>query len=237
VQQAVDYWTSPAMLDVLQGEEAYILINIGNEPWGNVGTAGWTSATIAAIQGMRAAGLTHTLVVDAPNWGQDWQFVMRDNAPQVAAADVLGNTLFSIHMYEVFGQASSVISYFDAFESMGLPLVVGEFGHFHNGQNVDEDTIMAEAQARGIGYIGWSWSGNSGGVEFLDHVNNFNPSSLTTWGQRLFLGPDGIVATAQRASVFDDGTPSPPPPPPSPGECDVRYEANDWGGHPGLPPA
>jgi len=40
--------------------------------------------------------------VDAPNWGQDWQGVMRANAQSVYAADTTGNLIFSIHMYSVF---------------------------------------------------------------------------------------------------------------------------------------
>jgi mannan endo-1,4-beta-mannosidase len=211
LDQAVTYWDS--IRSALIGQEAYVLINIGNEPIGNNDAGQWTTATVNAVQRMRSLGFTHTLVVDAPNWGQDWTNTMRDNAQTVWNADTLRNTLFSIHMYEVYGSASAITGYFDAFAQMNLPLVVGEFGHMHNGQNVDEDTIMAEAVSRGIGYIGWSYSGNSGGTEFLDMTNGFNPDSLTSWGQRIFNGPNGIAGTAQCATVFDcDGGPSDDPP-------------------------
>jgi mannan endo-1,4-beta-mannosidase len=215
-----EYWTDPAdnLLSVLQGEEEFVLINIANEPVGNNNAAQWVSQTTSAIQAMRTAGYRHTLVVDAPNWGQDWQFVMRDNATQIFNADPQDNILFSIHMYEVFGQAATITSYLNAFQTANLPLIVGEFGHMHNGQNVDEDTIMAEAQARGVGYIGWSYSGNSGGTEFLDMTVQFNPNSLTTWGQRIFNGANGIAATAQCATVFTNcgGGPGPVDPPAAP---------------------
>lgn len=205
INQVVDdYWSDPALVDVLAGEEAFVLINIANEPRGNNNASVWINETITAIQDMRAAGYDHTLVVDAPNWGQDWQFNMRDNAAQIAAADPQDNILFSIHMYEVFGQASTIVSYLSAFQQAGLPLMIGEFGHMHNGQNVDEDTIMAEAQARGIGWVAWSWSGNSGGAEFLDQVNNFDPNSFTQWGQRVFQGANGIGQTAECATVYPD---------------------------------
>jgi mannan endo-1,4-beta-mannosidase len=199
-----DYWTDPAdgLLNVLQGEEAFILINIANEPVGNNNAQQWVAQTTSAIQAMRAHGYDHTLVVDAPNWGQDWQFVMRDNATQIANADSQDNTLFSIHMYEVFGNASAITGYFNAFQQANLPLIVGEFGNAHNGQNVDEDTIMAEAQARGIGWLAWSYSGNTDGL--LDQAIGFNPNNLTAWGQRVFNGNNGIAATAQCASVFPD---------------------------------
>ncbi len=76
-----------------------------------------------------------------------------------------------------------------AFDDLGLPLVIGEFGLEHNGQNVDEATIMAQAQQRGNGYIGWSWSGNGGCCTFLDMVSNFG-TALTTWGQIVVNGPE-----------------------------------------------
>ena len=210
LDQAVDYWNS--IRSAVIGQEAYVLINIGNEPIGNNNPQQWTAATVDAVQRMRQLGFDHTLVVDAPNWGQDWTNTMRSNAMTVWNADPQRNTLFSIHMYEVYGTASAITSYFDAFEQMGLPLIVGEFGNAHNGQDVDEDTIMAEAQARGIGWLAWSYSGNSDGL--LDQTSNFDPNQLTAWGQRVFNGPNGIAATAQCASVFecDGGGPSDDPP-------------------------
>jgi mannan endo-1,4-beta-mannosidase len=88
LDQAVDYWID--IQSALNGQENYVLINIGNEPYGNSGYQAWTAATANAISRMRAAGFDHTLVVDAPNWGQDWSFTMRDTAAQVYAADPTG---------------------------------------------------------------------------------------------------------------------------------------------------
>ncbi|HEY1175400.1 MAG TPA: cellulase family glycosylhydrolase [Phytomonospora sp.] len=198
LDQAVTYWNS--IRDVLIGQEAYVLINIGNEPIGNTDPGQWTTATANAVARMRTLGFAHTLVVDAPSWGQDWANVMRDTAPTVWAADPQRNTLFSVHMYQVYGTASVITAYFDAFAQMGLPLIVGEFGHEHQGQNVDEDTIMAETQARGIGWMAWSYSGNS--EPYLDQTTGFDPSRLTTWGQRVFQGANGVSATSRCATVY-----------------------------------
>ncbi|WP_433015696.1 cellulase family glycosylhydrolase [Kribbella sp. CA-294648] len=198
LDQAVTYWNS--IRDVLIGQEAYVLINIGNEPIGNTNPAQWTTATANAVQRMRTLGFQHTLVVDAPNWGQDWSNTMRDNAQTVWNADTQRNTLFSVHMYQVYGTAASITSYFDAFAQAGLPLIVGEFGHEHQGENVDEDTIMAEAQTRGIGWLAWSYSGNT--EPYLDQTVAFDPTQLTTWGQRVFKGPNGVSETSRCATVF-----------------------------------
>ncbi|MCM0673957.1 cellulase family glycosylhydrolase [Micromonospora phytophila] len=236
LDRAVDYWLSIA--DVLAGQEKYVIVNIGNEPYGNQNYVSWATDTSNAIKRLRAAGLDHTIMVDAPNWGQDWSFTMRDNAASVFAADPDRNTVFSIHMYGVFDTAAEITDYLGRFRSAGLPIVVGEFGFNHSDGNPDEDTILSYSQANGIGWLGWSWSGNGGGVEYLDMATNFNPAALTTWGQRIFNGANGIRQTAKEATVFGGTPPTTPPPttpppttpPPSAG-CTATYAVvNQWQG-------
>ncbi|MBE1573483.1 cellulase family glycosylhydrolase [Amycolatopsis roodepoortensis] len=210
--QAVDYWLS--VRSALAGQEKYVIVNIGNEPYGNSGYQSWAPDTSAAVQRLRAAGFGHTLMVDAPNWGQDWTFTMRDNAAAVFESDPDRNTVFSIHMYGVFDTAAEITDYLGRFRAAGLPIVVGEFGHDHSDGNPDEDTILATAQAQGIGYLGWSWSGNGGGVEYLDMVTGFDPARLTGWGERIFNGANGIKATSREATVYGG---------PDPGACTVGY--------------
>ncbi|MFJ7114996.1 cellulase family glycosylhydrolase [Streptomyces albogriseolus] len=203
LSRAADYWIE--VRDALAGQEDYVIVNIGNEPHGNTDYTRWTADTKAAVQKLRAAGFGHTLMVDAPNWGQDWAFTMRDNAASVFAADPDANTVFSIHMYGVFDTAAEVSDYLGRFVAAKLPVVVGEFGHDHSDGNPDEDAILSVTRQLGIGYLGWSWSGNGGGVEYLDMVENFDPARTTSWGQRLFDGPDGIAATSEEAAVYRSG--------------------------------
>ncbi|GAB3180704.1 cellulase family glycosylhydrolase [Streptomyces incanus] len=204
LSRAADYWIS--VRSALTGQEDYVVVNIGNEPYGNTNYANWTADTKAAIQKLRNAGFDHTLMVDAPNWGQDWAFTMRDNAASVFAADPDANTVFSIHMYGVFDTAAEIGDYLGRFVTMRLPIVVGEFGHNHSDGDPDEDTILAVTQQLGLGYLGWSWSGNGGGVEYLDMVTNFDPNQLTSWGRRLFNGANGIAATSKEAKIYSSGS-------------------------------
>lgn len=203
LDQAVDYWIS--ISDALMGEEAYVIINIGNEPHGNGHAAStWVNDWSTAIQRMRNAGFTHTLMVDAANWGQDWEQIMLNNAQTVFNSDPLDNTIFSVHMYEVYPNDNAVNSYMSAFHSMGLHLLVGEFAADHFGSYVDAGAILARAEQYGFGYLGWSWSGNGSGLESLDIVTNFS-NNLSPWGELLFNSSNGITNTSQLATVYTDG--------------------------------
>lgn len=233
LDQAVNYWIS--LKSVLVGQENYVVINIGNEPIGNNNPSQWISATTAAIQKMRANGFQHLLMVDAPNWGQDWQFVMRDNAQTVLDSDTQHNTVLSIHMYSVFNTAASITSYLDAFQSKGWPLVIGEFGWQFDSTQVDDQTLMQQAVSRGIGYMGWSWQGNNDPI--LDMVANWDPAQLTTWGQRVFNGTNGIKANSKEATVYSGGTPTTAPPTTAPPTTAPPSTAPPTTAPPTTPPA
>jgi mannan endo-1,4-beta-mannosidase len=206
ISNATAYWTSSDIRTAINGQENFVIINIANEPFGNTTTANYLPDTIAAIQGLRTAGLTHTIMIDGATWGQDWSNTMRTNAMQLWNADTRHNLLFSVHMYEVYQSLAPIQTYMQGFDDMALPLVIGEFGPINNGQFVDSDSVIAQAQARGNGYIGWSWSGNGGGGTGLDMTVNFDPAQLTTWGNRIVNGTSGIRATSVLASVFGSST-------------------------------
>ena len=201
ISNAVAYWTSADIRAAINGQENFVIINIANEPFGNTTTANYLPDTIASIQALRTAGLTHTIMIDGATWGQDWSNTMRNNAMQLWNADSRRNLVFSVHMYEVYQTPAPIIAYMQAFDDMALPLVIGEFGPQNNGQPVDVETIFTQAQQRGNGYLGWSWSGNGSGGVTLDMVQNFS-TTFTSWGNRIVNGTNGIRATSVRATVF-----------------------------------
>lgn len=209
ISNAASYWASADIKAAITGQEDYVIVNIANEPYGNNTSAStYTNETIAAIRTIRNAGITHQIMVDAPAWGQDWQYVMRDNAASIFAADTLKNVVFSVHMYEVYNNAARIQEYFSTFRAKGYALIVGEFGTENNGNNVDEASIMQYAQDLGVGYMGWSWSGNGSCCVPLDITNNWNAGSLSTWGNFLINSTNGIKATSRLATHFSGTTPS-----------------------------
>ncbi|MBU2870410.1 cellulase family glycosylhydrolase [Colwellia sp. E2M01] len=201
LSSAVDYWLT--IKNTLIGQEDYVIVNIGNEPFGNgFNHNDWISHHETAIQRLRTAGLTHTLMVDAPNWGQDWQHVMRDNANTVFNSDPDKNIIFSVHMYEVFNSRQTISDYMTSFSNKGLPLVIGEFAASHKEFDVDEESIMSLAVNNDVGYLGWSWDGNDSSYGSIDIVNNWNTNSLTAWGDILINSANGIKATSQIATIY-----------------------------------
>jgi mannan endo-1,4-beta-mannosidase len=201
--EAVDYWIR--VKAALAGQEDYVIVNVGDEPYGNHEFGAWVNDASTAIRRLRAAGIRNTLMIDAPDWGQDGSFIMRDHARPVLAADPTGNTVFDIHMYGVFNKAPKVQAYLASFASHRLPIVIGEFGYYHPYGDPDEDAIMHFAQVYSVGYLGWSWSGNTDGVEYLDMVGNFDANRRTPWGVRFISGPDGLKTGSREASVYRSG--------------------------------
>ena len=203
IDTAVDYWLE--MQDILKGTEDYVVLNIANEPLGNDNPESrWAEIHIKAIRDLRQAGFTHTLMVDMPNWGQDWRRHGPKHAMEIFKSDPLANTVFSVHMYDVFDTEEKVKSYIESMVEQKLCLVIGEFSMVHFGMPVAADAIMKWAKSYEIGYLGWSWCGNSGDLVELDIVKGFKNPELTAWGELLVNGPNGIRETSRKATVFPD---------------------------------
>jgi mannan endo-1,4-beta-mannosidase len=199
IDQAVDYWIS--IRSALVGQENYVILNLADEPFGHNHYMTWTQDTTRAIGRLRSAGFQHTLMVDAPDWGQDLSFTMRDNARKVMAADRAGNLVFDIHMYGVFNTPAKVQAYLRSFVDRRLPIVVGEFSDDHPYGKPADDAVLQYSQTYRIGYLGWSWSGNTEAA-YLDMVKNFNPQLRTPWGIRFLTGVNGLSTNVEEATIF-----------------------------------
>ena len=206
LNKAVDYWKE--LKDLLNQNTEYVIVNIANEWCGSWDANNWANGYKSAVKALRDAGINNMLMVDCAGWGQ-YPDSIKYRGEEVAAADSHKNTVFSIHMYEYSGgDANTVKTNIDNALAVGAPLVIGEFGHRHSNGDVDEKTIMSYCEQKGVGYLGWSWKGNSGGVEYLDLANSWDGSSLSEWGEILFNGDNGIKKTSSVCSVFTGKQPS-----------------------------
>ena len=77
-------------------------------------------------------------------------------------------TIFSVHMYEMFGDGDVIIDYLESYKHKNPGIIVGEFSY--NGTNskgkVDHEVISATAESDGIGWLSWGWSGNGQNDKF-----------------------------------------------------------------------
>lgn len=201
LNKAVEYWKK--VKNAFVGEEQYVIINIANEwfgSWDNLRQ--WGNTYVDAVKELRSAGIHNTLMVDSAGWGQCAKSVPQFGE-KILAADPEKNTMFSIHMYgSAGGSKSQIKSNIDNVLSKNLCLVIGEFGWNHSDGDVDEDYIMQYCTERNVGYIGWSWKGNSGGVEYLDISNDWSGNSLSDWGKNLVNNTYGIKKTSKICTVF-----------------------------------
>ncbi|NCU27109.1 glycoside hydrolase family 5 protein [Candidatus Nomurabacteria bacterium] len=200
---ATNYWIE--IKDELIGKEDKVIINIANEWYASTTNLSvWRNAYITAVTSLRNAGLEHVLMIDAAGWGQYSQSI-RDHGAAILNSDPLGNTMFSIHMYENSGGSSAaVMSNIDMVLGQGLALAIGEFGYYHNGYPVAYQTIMDYCEQKGVGWLAWSWKGNSGGVEYLDLALEWDGSVLSSnWGDKVVNGTNGLKDTSVRCSVFE----------------------------------
>ncbi len=206
---AADYFVE--MKDALIGNEAYVIVNIANEWDGTWESSTWKEGYIAAIKKIRDAGIKNTLMIDAAGWGQ-YPKSIAESGKAVFASDPLANTMFSTHMYEYAGGSASMVkNNIDSVAATGLCQVIGEFGWKHTDGDVAEETVKSYCQQKGIGYMAWSWKGNSGGVEYLDLANDWAGTSLSDWGNEIVNGANGLKETSKICSVFTDATVSQAP--------------------------
>src|SRR5690625_1028421 len=203
LNRAVDYWIE--MKDALIGKEDTVIINIANEWYGSWDGHAWAEGYKQALPKLRAAGLTHTIMIDGAGWGQFPQSI-HDYGQEVFNADPLKNTMFSIHMYEYAGgDAETVKQNIDGVINQGLALVIGEFGHRHTDGDVDEATIMSYSEQTGVGWLAWSWKGNGSEWDYLDLSYDWAGTNLSSWGNTIVNATNGLKETSNIASVFTPG--------------------------------
>jgi hypothetical protein len=200
-----EYYAADPVKQILLDYEDTLLVNIANE-WNGSDNI-YAQAYTDAIGVLRGAGINHTLVIDANGYGQRANTVLTQGQA-LLDADPQHNLLFSAHMYEEFRDAQTIRTTLQRAVDQKLPFIVGEFG-FQRGDapnppiQVPYDVLLSESVRLGIGYLAWSWTGNSGGVEYLDLTAlSGRADALSAWGDGVINGANGIRATAQPASIF-----------------------------------
>jgi mannan endo-1,4-beta-mannosidase len=167
----IDFWTRPDVLSVLRAHEQYLLLNIGNEVGDeNVTHADYRAGYTEAVRRLRAAGISVPLVIDAADWGHQFEYIA-NNALALIDADPLHNILFSLHVWWDYHGASAGSDFRKVVEEVvvrQIPFVVGEFSGV--GELCDSPSPFSEivdaCNEGEIGWIAWEWGP---GNEFGDN--------------------------------------------------------------------
>ncbi|MES2674582.1 MAG: cellulose binding domain-containing protein [Pseudomonadota bacterium] len=215
--------------DLLKANPDHVVIDIASAMAGNTASLDfYTGHYHSAITFIRHIwGLKNQMIISGGNWGQDWSFLMRDNAETLLALDPLKNTVLSVHMYEAYRDAPTVRSYLESFTTRNLPIIIAEFGPIKRDRfnerinpytttDVAVDAVMNISQELSVGYLGWNWSGyktNDPSLNLPDYsplnlVTDYNPEQITPWGNKLINSDAGIKATAKVATHFPEGSSS-----------------------------
>jgi hypothetical protein len=224
LDEVVDYWLRSDIVDVIETHQEYLLLNIANEAGDYATTPGaFREAYETAITRMRTAGIHVPLVIDAPDCGKKIN-VLQSEGPYLIGVDPDSNLIFSVHMWwnprtgysntepAIRGEIGESVN-------MDLPLIVGEFGSWFEWDGTCEPstqrivpykTIIQLCQEYQIGWIAWSWTGNT--CSILDITENGSYESLYGWGDTVaVVSPYSIQNTSVRPYYFLHGSCNPNP--------------------------
>lgn len=241
-------------VNLLKANEDYVVIDLasamaGNLAWLDYYTSHYQTATYL----LRTWGVKNQLIISGGNWGQDWSFLMSDNAETMLSFDPLNNTVLSVHMYEAYKDAQTIRSYLENFTTRDLPIIIAEFGPIKRDRiqeyrnpftttDVAVDAVMEISEELGVGYLGWNWSGYTPNTNpardftALNIVTDFDAQQITPWGNLLINGDHGIQATAIPATHFPESSASSSSVPNRAPQAEIVYELNsgDCGALTGL---
>lgn len=195
----MSFWTSPAILDLIENNKEYLIINLANEfdyvRWGN-GSLSTELNTFKtnynqAIANLRIAGIHVPIMIDAPDCGQSSTELL-SIAPQMLAADPDNNLLFSAHAYWA-GYASNlnqIQTKLDEAVTANVCFVFGEIAPNQDGSNPGEcgmydlttiyPSILSEACIRNIGWLAWTFNFDCSSEREMSATSS--SSNLTAFG-------------------------------------------------------
>ncbi len=221
LQLCADYWIE--LKDILNEHADTVIVNIANE-WHNASwtrPADWAEGYKTVIPRLRAAGIVNTLMVDADGSGQLCSSLFGDPgrdpkgyAADILAADPEGNTMFSVHLYEnAAGTAEEARSNLEGCAATGVCFVVGEFSDTRSARkdNIDDLAVAEFCVKNGIGYIAWSWKGNTPETlngemlpfSVMDISEEWDGSRLSErWGENIINGENGIKKNSEICTVY-----------------------------------
>jgi len=217
LQTCVDYWTSPAIVAVVQEHEQYFLLNIANEAGdGSISDANFRAGYENAITQIRNAGIICPLVIDPAGYGRGENYIF-NNAQYLIDFDPLHNLIFDWHPWDAVPEGGSkqrIKTAVDTANSLNICFIIGEFAD--KGVDISRRTeweyIMQYTVENDVGYLPWVWwcCGTPAGGHSLVYDKIYGHWNLP-WGEEVAIkSPYSIAATAVRPASIVNGSCGPP---------------------------
>ena len=205
----MNFWTSPAVLSLIETNKAHIIINLANEfdfvRWtGNQASALNTYKTNynVAITTIRNAGVNVPIMIDAPDCGQSSTELL-SIAESMNLADSRQNLIFSSHTY--WGGYASTLAQVQAklneAQNTNVCFVLGEVAKNQDNNSCGDldlsalyPLILTEACARNIGWLAWSFNLDCSPARQMTTNGIFN--NLTAFGNNIVYNTNyGLKST------------------------------------------
>jgi len=219
LQACVDFWNNPVLLEAIERNRRWTILNIANEAGDHsISDEDFLATYSAAIQALRGWGYTVPIMIDASLWGQNVDQLLRVG-PALLKADPLANVIFSTHSY--WSADAAIANYKKVAveaKKLGIAMIVGEGPSVTRVGQCDDPKplpyldgmkILEEHQA---GWLNWSWGGmKNGDCDDFRYFDITRDGIFGDWwhepgAQIVALSPYSVMQTSQRpASFYADG--------------------------------
>lgn len=192
---ARNFWKSQAILDLIEENKEYLIINLANE----FGYAYWTDNSQQAmnvfetnystlIHEIRQLGVDVPIMIDAPDCGMSSTELLSISA-SLQDTDPEHNLIFSAHAYwQAYAPTTEAIeTKLSEIEASNVPFLLGEVASRQDvtgscSHALDYPTILTKSCEKNIGWLAWAYTQDcSSRVMTTNGIFN----TLTNYGQDL----------------------------------------------------
>jgi len=164
LRRLVDYWVRPDVVNVVNKHKRWMMLNVANEVLLNVSDQEFSKGYKEAIDRIRGTGVTVPIVIDASNFGNNYQQISR-TWEGLRDRDPLQSVMFSIHTYWFADDQAALKAIYDdlvdTVTSENIPLLLGEGPEPTTAGDCSQRAPygygLQLTQRNEIGWLAWSW--------------------------------------------------------------------------------
>ncbi|AUD02460.1 cellulase family glycosylhydrolase [Spirosoma pollinicola] len=230
----VNYWKSPAVVNLIKKHQAYLIVNIANEAatgdeTNSADLTTYATAYKSAVLKLRSAGINVPLMIDGMDRGKSL-LCFAQKGPEILNADPKHNLIFSFHAYwpktDTDSDPTFIANAFAKVSSLPIVLVIGELAGFGAGQDntkcaapgtVDYLQFAQRADTARMGWMLWEWGPKGDpNCASMDITTDGTFSSIlttpNTWVRDLVLDKPFSLKNTQKTPFITSGLKSCPRP-------------------------